>query len=556
MRRLLSVVSVVLAVLPPVAAAAQEPTPDPSASPTPEPSASPSPDPSASPEPSASPSPDPSASPAPDPSAAPTPGPSASPSPDPAPTPGSGTVTRVSGEGRSQTAVAVSQRTFPSGAPTVVIARADAYPDALAGAPLARALGAPLLLSTPEALSEPTAAEVTRLGATSAVLLGGIGALSAQVREDLAAIGVTAVERVSGDSRFATAAAVAERVLALGGPRSAYLVKGADADPARGWADAVAVSALAAARGVPILLTDSNDLPEPTAAALRAGAVTEVVVVGGPGAVGEEVVGQVHAAGATTSRLAGATRYATSAAVAAAAGSAPVKVWVATGRNYPDALAAGPAAAAEGAVLVLVDGHGLNGSPDTRDWLAAQRASIAEAVVVGGTAAVTDATIVQLGQVLSGAAVDPDPMSPELTAEQVEREVHDALVADGVQIAFEVICPVPERIDRGAELLCVLDPEDEGIDDAAALIVFRDATGAYNFTYGTGFPTSGDELVRVHGSGRLCRELAAAGEDYFMAVLYWFAEGEPARMDADGNGIPCETVYDADVVAKYWGLTG
>ena len=48
-------------------------------------------------------------------------------------------------------------------------------------------------------------------------------------------------------------------------------------------------------------------------------------------------------------------------------------------------------------------------------------------------------------------------------------------------------------------------------------------------------------------SGLFCRDLAAMGYDYRFAVAYWLAEGAPERMDADGNGIPCETVYPGDI---------
>jgi len=33
--------------------------------------------------------------------------------------------------------------------------------------------------------------------------------------------------------------------------------------------------------------------------------------------------------------------------------------------------------------------------------------------------------------------------------------------------------------------------------------------------------------------------------------VYWVREGAPERMDADGNGIPCETVYDAAEIADF-----
>ncbi len=53
--------------------------------------------------------------------------------------------------------------------------------------------------------------------------------------------------------------------------------------------------------------------------------------------------------------------------------------------------------------------------------------------------------------------------------------------------------------------------------------------------------------------GLFCRDLAAQGLDYTAAHAYWVAEGSPDRMDADRNGVPCETVYPAEEVAAFLG---
>jgi hypothetical protein len=44
-------------------------------------------------------------------------------------------------------------------------------------------------------------------------------------------------------------------------------------------------------------------------------------------------------------------------------------------------------------------------------------------------------------------------------------------------------------------------------------------------------------------SGLFCRDLADMGYGFSTAARYWLAEGAPDRMDADRNGIPCETVF-------------
>lgn len=56
----------------------------------------------------------------------------------------------------------------------------------------------------------------------------------------------------------------------------------------------------------------------------------------------------------------------------------------------------------------------------------------------------------------------------------------------------------------------------------------------------------GDNLwIDMMRPGMYCRDLVVEEDHppYWSAVLYWLYEGEPDRMDADRDGIPCETVY-------------
>lgn len=105
--------------------------------------------------------------------------PTATPSPTSteAPSTGEAEVRRLRGADRIATAIAISQDAHET-ADTVVLARADQFPDALAGGPLAARLDAPLLLTGRDGLDARVAEEIERLGATGAVLLGGPSALS------------------------------------------------------------------------------------------------------------------------------------------------------------------------------------------------------------------------------------------------------------------------------------------------------------------------------------------------------------------------------------------
>lgn len=63
------------------------------------------------------------------------------------------------------------------------------------------------------------------------------------------------------------------------------------------------------------------------------------------------------------------------------------------------------------------------------------------------------------------------------------------------------------------------------------------------------------EYVTIYDlpGGLLCRDLQSRGFGTFEALEYYVLEGFPSRMDADGNGVPCETVYpDAGSVWFAW----
>lgn len=296
-------------------------------------------------------------------------------------------VDRASGDSRVETAVDISETTYPGGADIVVIAKAGDYPDALSGAPLAVAEGGPLLLTDDNVLSPAAAAEIDRLGATRAIMLGGDVALKPAVKSALEARGLT-VERIAGSSRFDTAKLVSERI----GATRAVVVEGVNPSPSRGWPDAVAASSWAASTGRAILLVRADALPDETADALDG--MTDVVVVGGQVAVSSAVQSAVDAIAGDVSRIAGDTRYDTSVRVverSLADGNTLDVVWLATGTGFADALTAGPAAALTTGVLLLVHGGDASGGTESLDFLRENRAQVGSVFLVGGNAAISPA---------------------------------------------------------------------------------------------------------------------------------------------------------------------
>jgi extracellular elastinolytic metalloproteinase len=312
---------------------------------------------------------------------------------------GDGQVRRLAGRTRIETAVEVSRASFPAGADTVVLARSDLYPDALAGSPLAFDSEAPILVTPPGSLAPPVAAEIDRLQASTVILLGGRQALSGSVAEAVRARqSVATVRRIEGATRFDTAAAIAGE---LGGDE-VFVTEGAHPHPRRGWPDALAVAPLAAHTGTPILLVHADDLPAATRRALEG--KRRATVVGGPAAVSQRVFAEVDRIATTTERVAGDNRYATAIAVAEraeGAGMAVGHVFAATGEEFVDALVAGPAVARGDGIFVLVPPASLDDAPAVRRYLDARARRIAQVTIVGGPAAVSDQVERQLAAIMA-----------------------------------------------------------------------------------------------------------------------------------------------------------
>lgn len=196
-----------------------------------------------------------------------------------------------------------------------------------------------------------------------------------------------AVPRLAGADRYATSAAVSASAFGSGVP-VAYVATGAS------FPDALAGGPAARIGGGPLLLTAPTQLPAATAGELARLRPGRIVVLGGAGAVSNAVLEALRAytAGSVT-RVSGPDRYATAAAISNSAFGAAQTVYVATGTNYPDALAGGAAAARGGVPILLVTATGVPGP--TANELARLRPS--HIVVMGGTGVISQSVVAQLG---------------------------------------------------------------------------------------------------------------------------------------------------------------
>lgn len=192
---------------------------------------------------------------------------------------------------------------------------------------------------------------------------------------------------LGGLNRFETAAAIAAAAYRVGS-RDVVIATGRD------FPDALGASALAGYRNVPILLTERDHLPPATAAALLSlGVNDDVYVVGGTAAISDTVLNEIKAllpSYDSVRRIWGSDRYATSLAIAkeitggASGGLDEPYGFVATGRNYPDALAASSMAYGLDIPIYLCPGTSI--STETLDAMAFD--GVERVVIIGGETAV------------------------------------------------------------------------------------------------------------------------------------------------------------------------
>lgn len=200
------------------------------------------------------------------------------------------------------------------------------------------------------------------------------------------------VERWADSDRYATSVRISQNAFPSGA-NTVFLATG------RSFPDALAAGPAAAALGAPVLLTAANQLPAAVSAELQRLDPSVVYLLGGSSAIADDVETQLGAVTtAEVRRIAGNDRYETAAAVTELAFPAADVVYVVAGTGFADALSAG----APGGILqrpVRLTGSAVLPAPSREQiaWLANP-----DIVVLGGTAAVSDAVVAVLDSLTTG----------------------------------------------------------------------------------------------------------------------------------------------------------
>jgi putative cell wall-binding protein len=301
-------------------------------------------------------------------------------------------ISEVSGLNREGTAVEVSKKLHEDGFAddheykTVILSTGYNFPDSLSAGPLASAIDAPILpVGTDGKLSKDVLDEIERLGAENVYILGGEGVVSAKVYTQLNSISINSsnIERLETDgmpNRYGTNLAIVSKLQELG-----FAGNGVFVATGKNFADALSAASIAGAKGMPIVLTNGTELSDEAKAILED---EKVFVLGGPGAISDNVVASAKDVAIDVDRLFGVNRYGTLAAILGEFSHSTDSLYVASGKNFPDALSAAPLVTDNNGLLLLVDPNGLPKEVDAFLTKYVYQNKISSVTVLGGKGAV------------------------------------------------------------------------------------------------------------------------------------------------------------------------
>lgn len=299
--------------------------------------------------------------------------------------------TRLGGADRYKTMELVSKESFPvdGSCETVVIARGNEFPDALAASGLAGTLNAQVLITETDVLTAETKAEIKRLGAKKAIVLGNEYSVSARTFNEIKSLVGGNAERVCGDNRLETALEIYKAGKGWG--KTAVVATSAKA------ADSLSISPVAYALNAPVFLAgEDGSVSKDVLDAIAKGGFDKVLVLGDKYSVSDDSLALIKKLVSDTERIGGTDRYITSQLTAKWAvehadfSYAGVSLTAGRDGKYADALVSSSLGGKSASPLLLVD-EGEVGSACISGALAPNKGAVKEAFVLGDKWTVSDA---------------------------------------------------------------------------------------------------------------------------------------------------------------------
>lgn len=301
--------------------------------------------------------------------------------------------TRLSGQDRFQTACKIAENLNNGTVNNVVITSGYNFQNALSGSVLAKKLDAPILLCGSYSFENISTLNYIKSHLSkdgTIYILGNEEDVNNNIVNSLKDSGYSNIKRLSGDdAKYSTIKTINDQIDAKEG--TPIFIAGGDV-----FADGLSVSTIAASKGYPIILSDSNALSDSAIQTINKVKPSKVYIIGGTGAISDNIKEQIKSNSNLSDndilRIWGRDRYETSLNIAKYFDLDSSTVTFASGENFPDALSGSIYAAKYNAPVILVNSNIINQKNyiNTKNYI--------NEVIFGGAAVVPESVKINLAK--------------------------------------------------------------------------------------------------------------------------------------------------------------
>ncbi len=310
------------------------------------------------------------------------------------------TLNRLAGQDRYETAKVIAEYSYSDKVDNVILATGNSFADAISASVFAHKIKAPILLINSTVSTSGAALDFIPKHMDTNGKVYIIGGTSVQVQDFTTTfhqMGYENIEQLSGKDIYQTNAIVTQKCnVEIGTP--VVLASGED------FPDALGISSIAASKGWPILLVQKNSIPESIKDYLANLKPSEIFIVGGSSVIQTSIETELSSLvlNTTIHRIAGETRFDTSAHVLQTFAPNPHTLYLATGDTFPDALAGSVLASKTGDPLVLIDSSKQTLPPAIAVYLKSLVGSGVAITALGGTSVISDQLVSNVSKIING----------------------------------------------------------------------------------------------------------------------------------------------------------
>lgn len=296
------------------------------------------------------------------------------------------TTKRLSGADRFETAKRIAEEFNSSMVDNIIITSGYNFTNALSGSVLAKKINAPILLSGISDSENSSTLQYVQnhLNKNGKIyILGNEGNINESIIISLKSLGYSNIKILQDGEKYGSIKAINDEINANYGT-PVVIASG------NFFADGLSISAVAAAKGYPIVLSDTDALPAESEETIKKIKPSKIYIIGGTSVISDNVKENVKKLSGVSDenivRIWGEDRYSTSINIAKSFELNNKIATFASGVDFPDALAGSVLAAKLNAPLILISDN------NNQQKKFIDLGEYSDQIIFGGTASVSEQT--------------------------------------------------------------------------------------------------------------------------------------------------------------------